>query len=210
MLKTPSEQKENSLGRLQGKVQVQQRLGYYLGAWMMYTLKRGVRILWDSLQTHDDIHACLLLPLWAVFIDLVQIKTTEKVSILLGAHPYFKSGPLPNSFGALGSPNTRSGRAPNEDCYRSITDNEGNNGNAIEGTGRNGGQEQKTEGKACLLHHAEIRTSQKKIILSWLKQRNLSYIAIGLFFFLLPFKHFNIVKWLRGWAPLRHLWGICC
>lgn len=42
-------------------------------------------------------------------------------------------------------------------------DNEENNGNAIKGMGRNVGQEQKTEGKVPLPHHAKIRTNQKKI-----------------------------------------------
>lgn len=54
-------------------------------------------------------------------------------------------------------------RASAEDVHRSLMDNEENNGNAIKGMGRTMGQKQKTEDKAPLLHHAEIRTSQKRI-----------------------------------------------
>lgn len=52
-------------------------------------------------------------------------------------------------------------------------DKEENNGNGIKGMGRDGGQKQKTEGKA-LLHRAEITTSQKRTDDSkgWLEERN--------------------------------------
>lgn len=84
-----------------------------------------------------------------------------------------------------------------------------NNGDAIKGTGRDVGQKQKTEGKALLLHHAEIRTSQKRIDYpkGWLKERNLSYIATDLF---VLSKCFNIIKWLSGLSPFRQVSHICC
>lgn len=75
-----------------------------------------------------------------------------------------------------------------------MIDKEENNGNAIKGTGRDGRQKQKTEGKALLLHRAEITTSQKRTDDSkgWLEERNLSYTATDLF---MPSKCFNIIKW---------------
>lgn len=157
-------------------------------------------------------HPCLpVTPSFSYFHGLIWFKSRlrEKLASFWELILILKSRPLPNSFGALGSPNTQRGRAPNEDCYRSIMDNEGNNGNA-RGNGQKcwGGREQKTEGKAPLLHHAQIRTSPKNSILSSLKQRNLSHIATDFFFFFTV--HFNIVRWLRGLAPVRHLWGICC
>lgn len=129
--------------------------------------------------------------------------------MLLGAHTYFKLQPLGHPFRALGSPNTWRGTgAPVEDCYRSM-DKEENNGNVVKGMGRDVGQKQKTEGKALLLHHAEIRTSQKRTDDSkgWLEERNLSYIATDLF---IPSKCFHIIKWLSGLSSVRQVLRICC
>lgn len=87
-------------------------------------------------------------------------------------------------------------------------DKEENNGNAIKGMGRDGGQKQKTEVKA-LLHRAEITTSQKRTDDSkgWLEERNSSYIATDL---CIPSKCFNIIKWLSGLSPVRQVLHFCC
>lgn len=71
----------------------------------------------------------------------------------------------PHSFlEALDSPHTW--RAQAGHCYRSTGNNEENNGDAIEGAGRNVRQEQNTEGKASPLHHVEIRADPKDTTLS--------------------------------------------
>lgn len=56
-----------------------------------------------------------------------------------------------------------------------------------------GGREQKTEGKAPLLHHAQIRTSAKNSLLSSLKQRSLRHIVTDFFFTV----HFNVVRMVK-------------
>lgn len=58
----------------------------------MCALEGGVRVLWDHLQTLGATSglACYSLLQLFSWINLVQIKPTGKVSILLGAHTYFK------------------------------------------------------------------------------------------------------------------------
>lgn len=106
------------------------------------------------------------------------------VSILVGAHTHL----FLYSSGALGFPCPRRGPGPPGDCYRSIKDNEGNSGNAMRGTGRNGGQEQRSEGKASLPHHAETRAGQQKMTLGRLQPRHL--------IFSIRSKRFNFGMWL--------------
>lgn len=106
----------------------------------MRTGKRGESPLGPS--SDPWCHPCLpATPSFSYFHGLIWFKSRlrEKLPSFWELILILKSWPLPNSFGALGSPYTQRGRAPNEDCYRSITDNEGNNGDAIEEMGRNVG-----------------------------------------------------------------------
>lgn len=127
-----------------------------------------------------------------LLVNLVQIKTTEKVSTPLGSHIYFKLWLFHNLFRALVSPKTWS--APAEVCHGSKIDR------ITAGEPRRGGEQaQKTESQAFLLHREEMRTDRKETTLRVGSKRNFSYIPIALF--MLP-KHIHI---LNDFSPFRNL-----
>lgn len=109
--------------------------------------------------------------------------------------------------GLLASPASGGEQSPVEGCYGSLKDNEGNSGKAIKGTGRNGGQEQSSEGKASLLHHADTRAGQQKMTQSAHTQ---TFKFPRRRCFLYGPNAVVIGKWLSGSSLLGRLLNICC
>lgn len=111
-LKNPSEEKEDSLGRLQTKVQSRRTWGYSKEAWGVWALgTQG----WKPLGLKTPANILPATPSFSCFHWLIRFESRAQkklVSVLLGAHILCKLWPLCDSLGLLASWHTEGNKSP--------------------------------------------------------------------------------------------------